>query len=65
MIKIEIAEMERKIKVGRDKLTLVPKLAEKVLELQQQIQETHTNENELSKKLEDPENEKRWRQLVG
>lgn len=45
MIKIEIAEMERKIKVGQDKLTQVPKLACKVLELQQQIQDTQTKEN--------------------
>ena len=65
MIKIEMAEVERKIKVGQDKLTQVPKLASKVLELQTGIQETHARENELSKKLEDPENEKRWRQLAG
>ena len=61
MIKIEIGEMERKIKVAQEKLTHVPKLANKVLELQQEIQSIHTKENQLSKELEDPENIKRWR----
>lgn len=36
-----------------------------MLELQQEIQNTHTKENELSKELEDPENKKRWRELQG
>lgn len=57
--------MERKIKVGQEKLSQVPKLASKVLEIQQFIQETHARENELSKELEDPENKKRWRELAG
>lgn len=31
MVDIEIAETERKIKVARDKILIVPQLAEKVL----------------------------------
>jgi predicted nucleic acid-binding Zn-ribbon protein len=34
MINIEIAETERKIKVARDKILVVPKMAEKVIEIQ-------------------------------
>ena len=34
MIRIEISEMERKIKVSQERLSKVPKLANKVLELQ-------------------------------
>lgn len=61
MILIHIAEMERKIKVSQEMLYQVPKYASRVIELQQQIQETRNKENELSKELEDPENKKRWR----
>lgn len=43
----------------------VPELAEKVLDLQKQIQDVHVQENDLSKQLEDPENKKRWRELEG
>lgn len=38
MIKVEISEMDRKIKVGQDKIVYVPKLATQVIEIQQQIQ---------------------------
>jgi predicted nucleic acid-binding Zn-ribbon protein len=34
MINIEISETERKIKVARDKILVVPKMAEKMLEIQ-------------------------------
>lgn len=36
-----------------------------MLELQTQIRDVHVQENELSKKLEDPENKERWRELEG
>ena len=65
MIKIEIAENERKVKVSQERLGEVPKYADKVLSLQRQIQEVHLQENELSRKLEDPENKDRWRELSG
>lgn len=51
MIKIEIAENERKVKVAQERLVDVPKLAETVLELQRQIQGVHLQENELSRQL--------------
>lgn len=65
MIRIEIAENERKVKVAQERLVDVPKLAENVLDLQRQIQGVHLQENDLSRQLEDPENKKRWRELEG
>lgn len=65
MIKIEIAENERKVAVAQKMLIEVPTYAEKVLELQNQIREVHLQENDLSKQLEDPENKDRWRELEG
>jgi predicted nucleic acid-binding Zn-ribbon protein len=65
MIRIEIAENERKVKVAQERLVDVPKLAETVLDLQRQIQGVHVQENDLSRQLEDPENKKRWRELEG
>lgn len=65
MIRIEIAENERKVKVAQERLVDVPKLAETVLDLQRQIQAVHLQENDLSRQLEDPENKKRWRELEG
>lgn len=43
----------------------VPNLANKVLDLQRQIQDVHIHESDLSRQLEDPENTKRWRELEG
>lgn len=65
MIKIEIAENERKVSVAQKQLIEVPKYAQKVLDLQKQIRDVHLQENELSKKLQDPENKERWRELQG
>lgn len=65
MIKIEISEMQRRIKVAQGKLVNVPQLSNKVLELQQNISNMIGKENDLSKQLEDPENKQRWRQLQG
>jgi hypothetical protein len=65
MISIEINEFQRKIIIGQEKLSSVPHLAEKLLELQKYIQDTHQKENELSARLEDPSNKDRWRELGG
>lgn len=65
MISIEIAETERKIKVARDKILIVPQLAAKVLELQQLIQIENQKEQKLSEELENPDNTDRWRELGG
>jgi hypothetical protein len=51
MISIEIAETERKIKVARDKILVVPQLAAKVIELQQLIQIENQKEQKLSQEL--------------
>jgi hypothetical protein len=42
MIRIEIAENERKVSVAQKRLVDVPSLAENVLDLQRQIQDVHT-----------------------
>ena len=44
MINIEVSETERKIKVARDKILVVPKLAEKVLEIQELIKRETSRE---------------------
>jgi hypothetical protein len=51
MISIEIAETERRIKVARDKILVVPQLAAKVIELQQLIQIENQKEQKLSQEL--------------
>ncbi len=45
MIKIQIAQNERKVKVSQERLIEVPKYADKVLDLQRQIQTVHIQQN--------------------
>lgn len=45
MIRIEIAENERKVSVAQKQLIEVPKYAEKVLGLQTQIRDVQIQEN--------------------
>ncbi len=65
MIKIEINEKQRQIDVARKQILLVPKLADKVIELKNQLELEQTKERTLSEELENPENLKRWRELKG
>ena len=61
MIHIEIAENQRKVGVAQKQLVEVPKQAQKVMQLQQDIRAVQLEEQQLSKQLEDPENKQRWR----
>lgn len=65
MIKIEIAEISRKIEVEKKKLPTVPGLAQKVVNLKMELENEKQRENEISEKLEDPQNPERWRQFKG
>lgn len=51
--------------MARDKILVVPKLAEKVLEIQELIRKETARERELSGELENPNNKDRWRDLGG
>ena len=59
MINIEKNETNRKIKIAREKIMIIPKLAEKVLELQKELEKEQKREEELSKELENPHNNKK------
>lgn len=65
MIKIEISEKKRQIDVARKQIMLVPELADKVIELKNQLTLEKEKERQLSEELENPENMKRWRELKG
>ena len=65
MIKIEMNEKKRQIDVARKLILVVPKLADKVIELKNQLQLEQEKEKRLSEELENPENIKRWRELKG
>lgn len=65
MITIEKKETARKIKIARDKIIIIPKLAEKVLELQKELEREQAREEELSKELENPHNNKKLKELQG
>ena len=65
MIKIEIDETKRKIEVARKAIEKVPNLSEKIVNLKNELDIERQREAKLSEDLENPENEKRWRELGG
>ena len=65
MIKIEISEVSRKIEVARKKVSDVPKLADEVITLKNELENERLKEQDLSEKLEDPQNTERWREFKG
>ena len=65
MIKIEVSESKRKIDVARKQIVNVPQLAEKVIQLKNELDLQKQKETKLSEELENPENIKRWRELKG
>eukprot|EP00825_Cyclidium_porcatum_P006125 TRINITY_DN13005_c0_g1_i4.p1 TRINITY_DN13005_c0_g1~~TRINITY_DN13005_c0_g1_i4.p1 ORF type:complete len:562 (-),score=143.73 TRINITY_DN13005_c0_g1_i4:241-1926(-) len=65
MIKIEIQEKQRQIDVQRKSIQLVPKLADKVIELKNSLELEKEKEKQLSNELENPQNMNRWRELKG
>ena len=65
MIKIEVNEIKRKIEVSRKSIPEIPKFADKVIKLKNELDLTKHNENELAEQLENPKNENRFRELKG
>jgi len=65
MIKIEISEVKRKIEVSRKTVTVVPGLADQVIQLKADLNREKEKEKELSEALENPENKNRYRDLGG
>ncbi len=65
MIKIEVNEIKRKIQVARKSIPDIPKLADEVIKLKNELEITQQKKNDLSEQLENPENEKRFRELGG
>jgi len=65
MIKIEIAETSRKIDVARKNIELVPVLAEQIIALKNELEIEKAKERKCAEELENPENDKRWRELEG
>ncbi len=65
MIKIEISEVKRKIEVSRKTVTVVPGLADTVIQLKAELNREKEKEKELSEALENPENKNRYRDLGG
>lgn len=65
MIKIEISELKRKIDVARKQIVVVPTLADKVLQLKNELDLEKRRELSLAEELENPENLQRWRELKG
>lgn len=65
MIKIEISEQKRKIDVARNSIIVVPQMAEKIIQLKNELDLEKKKELMLSEELENPENLKRWRELKG
>ena len=65
MIKIEISEQKRKIDVARNSIIVVPQMAEKIIQLKNELDLEKKRELMLSEELENPENMQRWRELKG
>lgn len=65
MIKIEIKEVERRIEAARKKGPEIPKLASRVVQLNQELQAELAKEEKLSEELENIENSDRWREIKG
>jgi predicted nucleic acid-binding Zn-ribbon protein len=65
MIKIEISEVKRKIEVARKQIGDVPKYADEIVQLKNELNEEKNKENALAAELENPDNLNRWRELEG
>lgn len=65
MIKIEISETVRKIDVTRKGIEMVPVLSEQIIALKNELEIEKAKERKCADQLENPENDKRWRELEG
>ena len=55
MIQLELKERQRQLKVVRDQVPLVPQLADKVIQLNNELDERKQEVQKLSEQIEDPE----------
>ena len=65
MLKLQLAEVQRQIEVSRHKLPDGPELADKIVQLQQELQMERAITKQHCDELEDPKNMDRWRELQG
>lgn len=65
MIKIEISEVSRKIEVSRKSIDVIPKLADNVIQLKNELDLEKQKERKLAEDLENPENKERLKELGG
>lgn len=65
MVRLQLAELERGLQAARRKLPDVPARAEKLLQLKQQLKQERGFTQRLCEDLETPDNDDRWRALLG
>jgi chromosome segregation ATPase len=65
MIRIEMDEVKRKIEVSRKDIPIVPKLADEIIQLKNELNLEKDKERRLADELENPNNKDRWRDLGG
>ncbi len=65
MVKLELQDTQRKISVSREKVLLVPQLADEVVQVKTALNLEKEKERDLSQQLENPVNQARWRELEG
>lgn len=64
-IQLQIADLERGLQVARKRVPRVPELAHKVLELKKSLQAERSLTEKFCQELETPDNDDRWRALLG
>ena len=65
MILLELKESQRQLKVVRDQIPLVPKLADKVIALNDELEKKKMEVQKLSESIEDPEMHPNKQELKG
>mmetsp|Transcript_120131 Transcript_120131/g.299687 ORF Transcript_120131/g.299687 Transcript_120131/m.299687 type:complete len:926 (+) Transcript_120131:87-2864(+) len=65
-LKIDLAEVQRQLRVVRGKIPEVPKLVEEVVRLREEVSSVRKRTDELSRELENPKSSlRKWRKLKG
>jgi len=62
---LQVAELERSLLIARKKIPQVPQVAETILALKKSLEDEKNRTEKLCEELETPENEDRWRALLG
>jgi len=65
-LRIDLAEVQRQLRVVRGKIPEVPKLVEEVVKLREEVSSVRKRTDELSRELENPKSSlRKWRKLKG